>query len=102
MVLFFFYNTDLIKIKNINFESNAGYILIQSYNKDDDILVISDKSINNKLLLYGKIVKFNMSLEDVLQQINTINDCTCTIKKTVDTIWATKFIGGVFQTYIIY
>jgi hypothetical protein len=103
MVLFFFYNhflnDELIKNINNNFESNAGYILIQSYNSKDNILQISDKTPNNKELLHGKLINFNMSLEEALQKINAI---TIKDKVSIKTIWATKFIGGVYQAYIIY
>ena len=107
MVIFFFYakltDTELIKKINNNFEINDGYIIIENYDRQNNILNISDNSINNNKLLYGKIVKFNMKLEDVIIKINEIQEIK--LKNTnyiLDTIWTNSKFGGVYKAYIIY
>ena len=106
MVIFFFYakltDTELIKKINNNFEINDGYI-IENYDRQNNILNISDNSINNNKLLYGKIVKFNMKLEDVIIKINEIQEIK--LKNTnyiLNTIWTNSKFGGVYKAYIIY
>jgi hypothetical protein len=108
MVLFFFYdkltNIELIKKINEFFEINDGFVFINNYNSLNNILEISDKSINNNILLHGKIINFNMKIEDIMIKINEIEECRFKnkIKYTMDTIWANKKYGGVCKTYIIY
>ena len=79
MVLFFFYdkltNIELIRKINEIFEMNDGYIFINKYDNVNNILEISDKSINNNILLHGKIVNFNMNLEDIIIKINEMEEC---------------------------
>ena len=62
MVNLFFYNKltnlELIKKININFEICDGYIIIQNYDIENNLLEISNKFSENNKLLYGKIVNF--------------------------------------------
>ena len=109
MVLFFFYanftNIELLKKINNTFEINDGYIIIESYDKENNVLKINNKIINNNTFLYGKLVNFNMNLEDIIQKINEIPDCKFvnkTSKYILDTIYATKMTGGIYKAYIIY
>jgi len=108
MASFFFYdkltNIELIKKINENFEINDGYVFINNYDSLNNILEISDKSINNNILLHGKIINFNMKIEDIMIKINDIEECRFKnkIKYTMDTIWANKICGGACKTYIIY
>ena len=55
MISFFFYNKltniELIKKINNNFKIYDGYITIQNYDNENNLLEIDDKSTNNKLLL---------------------------------------------------
>ena len=108
MVLFFFYdkltNIELIRKINEIFEMNDGYIFINKYDNVNNILEISDKSANNNILLHGKIVNFNMNLEDIIIKINEMEECRFKnkLKYTMDTIWANKNGGGLYKTYIIY
>jgi hypothetical protein len=109
MVTFFFNknltSTELINKINSDFEMNDGYIIIQRYDSENNILEINDKIVNNNTLLHGKIVKFKMNLEDVLQKIDDIDECKFINKNskyTVNTIWANKQSGGCCKTYIIY
>lgn len=100
MVLFFFYNDltdiELIKKINTNAKINDGFVMVQNYDSENDILEISEKTINNNILLYGKIVMFDMKLDDVIQKINKNPNYT------LGQIWANKSFGGVYKTYIIY
>ena len=104
MVKFFFYNKltniELIKKINNNFEIYDGYIIIQNYDIENNFLEISDKSLNNNKLLYGKIVNFNMNVNDVIQKINEIEECK--IKNKLEEIWTNKTFGGTYKAYIIY
>ena len=109
MVKFFFYNKltniDLIKKINDNFEIYDGYIVIQNYDSENNILEICDKkSLNNNKLLYGKIVDFDMKLVDVIKKINEIEDLKLEnkIKYTLEEIWTNKTFGGTYKAYIIY
>jgi hypothetical protein len=104
MAIFFFYNKltniELIKRINNNFEIYDGYIIIQNYDIENNVLEISDKSLNNDKLLYGKIVNFNMTINDVLQKINEIEECK--LKNKLQEIWTNKTFGGTYKAYIIY
>lgn len=108
MVLFFFYdkltNIELLKKINDSFEINDAYVLVNKYNKLDNILEISKESIDNNILLHGKIVNFNMNIDDIIKKINEIQECRIQnkTKYTMDTIWANKKTGGSYKTYIIY
>ena len=107
MISFFFYNklTNIELIKKINnyFKIDDGYILIQNYNSENNLLEIDDKLTNNKLL-YGKIVDFNMNLYDIIKKINEIEECKLENKTnyTLETIWTNKTYGCTYKAYIIY
>ena len=112
MVLFFFYNylTDVELIKKINdyFEISDGYIIIQNDDSETNSFEISNKTINTKLL-YGKIVHFNVKLNDVINKMNEMEECKLekSITYKLTTIWARiintdKTFGGISNTYIIY
>ena len=96
MVRFFFYNKltniELINKINNNFEIYDGYIIIQNYDSENNLLKISDKSLNNNNILYGKIVDFNMKFDDIIKKINEIDECKLEnkIKYTVEEIWTNK------------
>lgn len=108
MVLFFFYNKltniDLIKKINNIYEINDGYILIKNMDIDNNILNICDQAINNNQLLSGKLVRFDMSINDAIKKINGIDECKIEnkIKYTLKSIWANKTSGGVYKAYIIF
>jgi len=107
MVRFFFYNKfkniELIKKISNNFDISDGYIIVKSYDDEKSILEIGDKSLNNKSL-YGKIVNFNMKLDDVITKINEIEECKIEnkTKYIVETIWTNNTLGGTYEAYIIY
>ena len=106
MTLFFYYKNltdiELIKKINTNFTINDAYIIIESYDSEQNILQINSKIEKNNTLLHGKIVTFNMNLEDILEKINGIEECKFKSKYTLDTIFASRISGGVYKAYIIY
>ena len=99
MVRFFFYNKltniEIINKINNNFEIYDGYIIIQNYDSENNLLEISDKSLNNNKILYGKIVDFNMKIDDIIKKINEIDECKLEnkIKYTLEEIWTNKTFG---------
>ena len=103
MTSFFFYNKlineELINKINPYFQICDGYILVTHYDKENNVLEINGNTSNNNKVLHGKIVNFNMKLEDILnlRRFKNKND-----KYTLDTIWASKMKGGRCKTYIIY
>lgn len=108
MIRLFFYNkltnVELIKKINNNFEIYDGYVMIQNYDINNNLLEISNKSLDNNKLLYGKIVGFNMKLDDIIKKINEIHECRLEnkLKYTLEEIWANKTFGGTYKAYIIY
>ena len=71
MEIFFFYkyltDENLINKINNNYEIQDGYVIINKNENETDC--------NNCTLLYGKIVFFNMTIDNILKKINTIEEC---------------------------
>jgi hypothetical protein len=100
MSIFFFYNnlkdTRLINLISSNYTITDGYIYINNY-------------INNKLdikgnneQLYGKIVYFNLQVEQILEKINNIHHIHNFYKYTIEKINVNKLDNSVESAYIIY
>ena len=110
MTTFFFYkhfiNAEFVNKISNSYQMNDGYIIVKEYNTEKDDLVISDVSMENKKILYGKIVHFySMNINSVLSKINDIEECRFKNKitnYTVSTIYSNKMTGGVYKSYIIY
>jgi hypothetical protein len=109
MVLFFFYenltNIELIKKINHNFEIIDGHIRIQNYDKESNTLTINDNNQLNYTILHGKIVNFNMKLENILSKIYEMDECKFKNKNdryTLNTISANGQNGDVYRVNIIY
>jgi len=107
MVLFFFYNKltniELIKKISNNFEIYDGYIIKENNNIVNNLLEVDNNPLSNDKLLYGKIVDFNMKIDDVINKINEIEECKLDkIKYTVETILINGIFGGITKAYIIY
>lgn len=108
MVSFFFYNKltniELLKKINNNFKIYDGFIIIEKYDRENNVLEISNEPNNNNKLLYGKIVDFNISLNDIIKKINEMIECRTKnkINYKLDLIWTNKTFGGTCKTYIIY
>lgn len=108
MVKIFFYDklndVELIRKISNNFTIHDGYIIIKNYDIENNILEISSNSnINNKILC-GKIVSFNMDIDNILKKINEIEEYKFNndkIRCSLNIIWANKFFGGLYETYII-
>ena len=107
-MLFFFYknliDVELIKKINETFEIEDGQTMVDKYDVENNVLTINSNPIYNNVILYGKIVNFDMSLGDVIQKINEIKDIKRSNKPTytLDTIVVNKNCGGICQAYIIH
>ena len=67
---------ELLKKISPTFDIIDGYIIIESYDRENNILIINDKSKNNNTILYGKIVDFsNMNLGVILEKLSYIEEC---------------------------
>jgi heme/copper-type cytochrome/quinol oxidase subunit 2 len=96
---------ELLKKINDIFEMDDGHIFVNNYDRENNILQIGENNSTNNVILHGKIVNFNMTLEDVITKINEIEECRFKnkyINYTLTTIWANKKKSGVYKTYIIY
>ena len=108
MVLFFFYNKltniELLQKINNNFVIKNGYVLIQNYDYENNILEISEDPINNNTILYGKIVNFDMKLDDVIIKINKIDECKNNnkTKYILDNIFTYNTSKDICKAYVIY
>lgn len=105
MVFFFFYNkfTNKELIDNICPYNKIidGSIMVEDYDLENNKIIIG----NNNKILQGKIVEFNISLDNIIDKINFIAEYKL-IKKnkkyTIDTIQATSIYNNKYNTYIIY
>ena len=109
MVYIFFYkhltDPDLIRKINDKFEMFDGYILVKSYDSENDILEISGIPSDNNVILNGKIVKFDMDLKAVIDKINSISEVRFENRNTkykLDRIWANRTTCNLYHSYIIY
>jgi hypothetical protein len=109
MVYFFFYenltNINLIKKINHIFEIMDGYIKIQNYDREMNVLTINDDDQLNNTILHGKIVNFNMKLENIFNKIYEIDECKFKNKDTrytLNTISANGTNGEFYRVNIIY
>ena len=109
MSYFFFYKnfTDVELITKISKSVDIydGYVLVESYDKENNIMKINKLSSENNILLNGKICKFNMRFEDVLKKINDIRYCRFknnNNKCKLDNVWAYKSNDEPVHVNIIY
>jgi len=106
MVFVFFYGKfnkiEIIEKIKSDYEYYAGHVIVQKYDKESDIVEISDNLIDNTVLLFGKIVNFDMKIEDVMKKIRTLDDFKFK-KYRFETVWASTLgTGGqVKRVYII-
>jgi hypothetical protein len=78
-----------------NFEIDDGYIIVKKYDSENNILEIDDNE--NNIILYGKIVNFNIKLEEIIKKINDLHEFIKDKNKnkyTVNTVWVNKKSGG--------
>ena len=106
MVFVFFYgklnNVELIKQLDKDSQFYNGYVTVQKYDKENDILEISNKTTYNSQLLYGKVVKINMDIYEIIEKLNKNQEYRFN-KNNFDTIWASSLGGNnVHIVYIIY
>jgi hypothetical protein len=112
MTTFFFYNKlnniELVKKINTMFHATDGYIIIKNYDNKNNILEISEKSIENDKILHGAIVHFDMTLDNVIRKINNLEEFRLedktkyNLKYKLEKILVNKKYGGVCDAYIIY
>ncbi len=104
MVFVFFYDKfnkiEIIEKIKLDYEYYAGHAIVQKYDKESDIIEISDNLIGNTVLLFGKIVNFDMKIEDVMKKIHILDEFKFK-KYTFETVWASKTGGQVKRVYII-
>jgi hypothetical protein len=100
MSVFFFYNnfkdTKLIDLISTNYRITDGYINIKSYRNNK-----LDVKGNNEQL-FGKIVYFNLQLEQILEKINNIRNIHNNLRYTIQKIEVYKLDNSVELAYIIY
>ena len=103
---FFFYNKlmNIYNLKKISddFDIIDGYCYIQSYDKENNNLIINKE--NNNLKLYGKIVSFNSKLNNIIEKIKLINDIKYLNKEKyfVEQINTFDIYNKTIKAYIIY
>ena len=104
----FFYNklnniAMINKISSINIIKD-GYIFITEYDKDTNTIVLGDKSYEKKNLLCGKLVSFNMTLEQVVEKISGLDEVKFPNREkyTIETIHVQTYSSGTYKAYIIY
>jgi hypothetical protein len=106
MVFAFLYgninNVDIIKKIDATSEYYGGYVIVNKYDKENNLVEISKNEGHNNTLLHGKIVKFNMDINQLTEKI-TGNEEYRFKKTRVDTIWASTIKGdNVRIVYILY
>ena len=73
-VQFFFYNNlldfNLLNQISENIKIIPSYILVEDYDKENNLLIISNKKSNDKQILKGILVIFDISLGEILKKIN--------------------------------
>ena len=104
MVFVFFYGKfnkiEIIEKIKSDYEYYAGHVIVQKYDNDNDIIEISDNLIGNTVLLFGKIVNFDMKIEDVMKKIHTLDEFKFK-KYNFETVWATT-LGTESQVKRVY
>jgi hypothetical protein len=106
MVFVFFYGKfnkiEIIEKIKSDYEYYAGHVIVQKYDKESDIIEISDNLIGNTVLLFGKIVNFDMTISDVMKKIHTLDEFKFK-KYTFEPVWAKTLgtVGQVKRVYII-
>lgn len=78
MVYFFFYNylTNIELLNKIHpcHTIKIGYIYITEFNKIDNKLILVSKDITQSKKLSGLLVYFELTLEEILQKIENIDE----------------------------
>ena len=99
-------NEELIKKISPSYELVNGYTSVHYYDEELNILEIGSNHMRRNVLLYGKLVTFDISLNDVLCKINEISECgfeNINRKYQVETISVIDNMNhDVHSAYIIY
>jgi len=105
MVTFFFYKNfttaEMLSKISSNYQYSDGYVIVEDFHLDQDIVIINKDSKPNNKLLHGKIVQFPSSATDVVKKIQ---ECAVGVKPKyiMESVWANKSTGGVQKAFIIY
>ena len=105
---FFFYkhmkDPHLLSKVNCFYQSRDGQINIKNYNSLKDQLEIDSQPFKNENKLNGKIISFNLDLQNCLQRIHNMNlEPGSTKRYRLDKVSAySSEDNKYYQTYIIY
>lgn len=105
---FFFYKNmkDPLMISRISpfYQTKDGQISIKNYNCLQDKLEIDSTNQENKYKLNGKIISFNLDLQNCLQRLQDINlDPDPAKKYYIEQVSALSLDDNqYYQTYVIY
>jgi hypothetical protein len=108
-VQFFFYNNlldiNLLSQISENIKIIPSYILVDYYNKENNLLIISKKESINKQILKGILVQFDITLSEILKKINEldkINKINKIQMYNLDTVDVNIYKDETTIAYIIY
>ena len=105
-VQFFFYNNlldiNLLNKISENIKIIPSYILVDHYNKENNLLIISNKDSINKKILKGLLVQFDITLSEVLQKILELDKTNHKQNYNLDTVNVNIHKDETTTAYIIY
>ena len=107
-VQFFFYNNlldiNLLNQISKNIKIIPSYILVDSYNKENNLLIISKKESINKQILKGILVQFDITLSEILTKIIELGQIKYKNKQmyNLDTVDVNIYKDDTTIAYIIY
>jgi len=83
MINIFFYNklkeAEMIYKISKNVVIRDGYIIVQKYNTKTNTLLLGDSSSRSEML-YGKIVSFQLTWEQIMDKLNNIHEIRIPLK----------------------
>ena len=94
-------NSDLLDRIDNDYIDYPGYVMIENIDTDNNIS-INDEEKLNQTMLKGKIVIFNMSLNEILEKINQIKDCFSKKKTIILKIKSYDSNKKEYNVYILY
>jgi hypothetical protein len=100
MIYFFFYNylfnRELINEISPFYTIEDGLVLIKNFNKENNILVISENSNENKNKLKGKFLSFPVStLSNIIKKLSTMKE----VKYSNRELYKLKTINVYFEDF---
>jgi hypothetical protein len=107
-VQFFFYNNlldiNLLNQISENIKIIPSYILVDYYSKENNLLIINNKENSNQQILKGILVQFDISLSEILKNINKIDQIKYKNKEmyNIDIVNVNIYKDETTTAYIIY